>query len=200
MAIIDRASNLLRETEAKFRSLVSEAATSGDYASVVQITAWARTLSELLNGSAPARSGNGVSVYHSPQKGSNGTKQRSRTSRTLQRDYPQFLRHDDELVRVAWSKRDKKEYRHRAPHDVLKALAKAMLDKGADGRVFSTDQLLPIRDAAGVEIPNYQAYVGISLLKQTGLIDQHGRQGYSIPHPIELKDTIEAVWKKLPES
>lgn len=49
MTLTDHAYDLLRDTEAKLRVLVSEAASSGDYASVMQITAWARTLSELVN-------------------------------------------------------------------------------------------------------------------------------------------------------
>jgi hypothetical protein len=74
-----------------------------------------------------------------------------------------------------------------------------MASKGVDGRVFSTDEFLPIKDSTdGSDVPSYQAYVGISLLKQTGLIDQHGRQGYSIPRIAEFKDAVEAVWKNLP--
>jgi hypothetical protein len=72
------------------------------------------------------------------------------------------------------------------------------MEQGSDGRVFATDQFLPIRDTELGEIPNYQAYLGISFFKHCGLIDQHGRQGYSIPRLAEFKDAIEAVWKKLP--
>jgi hypothetical protein len=202
MVLLDRASNLLRETEGKLRGLVSEAATSGDYASVFQIAAWARTLSELINGKSPERSKNAVSIPGSPQNSGRGTKQNSSSSRSLQRgqrNYPQFFRQGDQLIRLAWSKREKKEYRHKAPYSTLKVLAKSMAEKGADGRVFATDQFLPIRDTGNGEVPNYQAYVGISLFKQTGLIDQHGRQGYSIPRLTEFKDAVEAVWKKLAE-
>lgn len=74
-----------------------------------------------------------------------------------------------------------------------------MAEKGAEGRVFSTDELFPIQDGTDGAAPNYQAYVGISLLKQMGLIDQHGRQGYSITRPARLVDALEIVWKKLPE-
>ena len=102
-------------------------------------------------------------------------------------------------MRIAWSKREKKEYRHKADSSVLKILAKSMAEKGSDGRVFATDQFLPVRDQQNAEVPNYQAYLGISLFKQAGLIDQHGRQGYSIPRLADFKDAVEAVWKKLPE-
>ena len=113
--------------------------------------------------------------------------------------YPRFFRQGDRLVRVAWSKREKKEYEHKAPITVLKALTVAMTDTGADGRVFSTDELLPIRDHDGAEVPAYQAYAGLALLKQVGLIEQHGRQGYSIPRLRELNGAVEALLRNLPE-
>lgn len=204
MDALKQAITLLQETESKLRGLLSNAATAGDYATVVRIAAWARGLSDLVNGTsgvpgnrtalqsdAPARK-DGRSSTEIPKTKHSAPKQAQKT-------YPIFLRHDDQVVRLAWSKREKKEYRHKVPLAALKTLTKTMAEKGADGRVISTDQFLPIRDAAGVEIPNYQSYVGISLLKHTGLIDQHGRQGYSIPRIADFKDAAEAVWKKLPE-
>ena len=66
--------------------------------------------------------------------------------------------------------------------------------------MFCTDEFLPIHEVSdGSQVPNYQAYVGISLLKQTGLIDQHGRQGYSIPRITEFKNAVEAIWETIPE-
>jgi hypothetical protein len=198
MNTLDRGSNLLQETEAKLRGLVSEAAASGDYASVVQITSWARTLSELVSRKPATKVNGAVPAPRSAQNGAKGPKQLSLSKRG-QRSYPLFFRQDDQIVRIAWSKREKKEYRHKAGYGILKVLAKSMVDKGSDGRVFATEQFLPVRDAQGVEVPNYQAYVGIALFKQAGLIDQHGRQGYSIPRLADFKDAVEAVWKKLPE-
>lgn len=203
MEPLKQAAELLRETEAKLRGLLSTAATSGDYASVVQIAAWARALAELTK---TARSDqNQITVPRSsPPAMGNATIEKvikQVSSRAWRQAYPKFFRQEDELIRIAWSKREKREYRHKAPRGVLKALAEAMAERGANGRVFSTDQLLPIHDGADRgEIPNYQAYACISLLKQAGLIDQHGRQGYSIPRPNDFKGAVEAVWNKLPES
>jgi hypothetical protein len=196
MDTLKQAAGLLQETEAKLRGLLSAAAASGDYATVVRVAAWARTLSELVNGTSVERRGAATVRGTAPQrKGGAGIT----ASKHAREAYPRFFRQGDQVIRIAWSKREKKEYRHKAPHGALRALAKAMAEKGAEGRVISTDQFLPIRDVGGVEVPNYQAYVGISLLKQTGLIDQHGRQGYSIPRIAEFKDAVESVLKKLPE-
>jgi hypothetical protein len=73
-----------------------------------------------------------------------------------------------------------------------------MSELGRDGRVFSTDDFMPLHDADGAEVPSYQTYVGIAFLKHTSLIDQHGRQGYSIPKLAEFKDAVESLWQKLP--
>jgi hypothetical protein len=100
---------------------------------------------------------------------------------------------------VSWSKSERKEYEHKAPFTVVKTLADLIVEKGADGRVFTTDELTPMRDGDGADVPSYQVYAGLSLLRQVGLIDQHGRQGYSVPRLSELKTAVEAVWQNLPE-
>lgn len=203
MEPLKQATELLRETEARLRALVSTAATSGDYTSVVQIAAWARTLGELME-IAPTDQKPIAVLRSSPPAIGQATVEsviKQVSSRSWRKAYPKFFRQQDELIRIAWSKREKREYRHKAPRSVLKALVEAMAQKGANGRVFSSDQLLPIQVGTDHgEIPNYQAYVGISLLKQTGLIDQHGRSGYSIARRLtDFKGAVEAVWNNLPE-
>ncbi len=201
MAILEDAAGLLRETEKKLREMVSTAATSGDYASVLQIASWAQAVTTLVNGrGAKTAAALGSSL---PRRNGKSAKEPSIQTRATRRpgtEYPQFFRHDNQLIRLAWSRGQRKEYVHKAPYVVLKALAKAMAEQGTDGRVFSTDNFLPLHEKTGGDaVPIYQAYVGISLLKQSGLIDQHGRQGYSIPRLADFKDAVEAVWKKLPE-
>jgi hypothetical protein len=197
----EEAASLLRDTEKKLRDMVSTAATSGDYASVLQIASWAQAVTALVNGRAPkAVPAGGTNLQEKNAKGAKTSSIQTRASRRPGTEYPQFFRHNDQLIRLAWSKGERKEYIHKAPYLVLKALAKAMAEQGAEGRVFSTDKLLPLQEKPGGEaVPNYQAYVGIALLKQSGLIDQHGRQGYSIPRLADFKDAVETVWRNLPE-
>jgi len=203
MRLLDRATDLLRRTEAELRKIVSDAATAGDYESVVQVAAWARSLNEIL-GRDPPRKGK-TDDDHAPAA-TRSTRREPRASRNNRTrssanhgGYPKFFRQGDRLVRVAWSKREKKEYEHKAPISVLRALTVAMADSGADGRVFSTEELLPIRDNDGTEVPAYQAYAGLALLKQVGLIEQHGRQGYSIPRLPGLSSAVDALLRNLPE-
>jgi hypothetical protein len=201
MDSVARATDVLVQAEASLRGLVSEAAAAGDYAGVMQIASWASALSELVK---PASGGGSDSAHSggSPSNFRRGTvkkplrKLRGAPAKS-QSGYPRFFRRGDRLVRVSWSKREKKEYQHKAPYTVLQSLVEAMAKVGTDGRVFSTDDFLPLHDAEGAVIPAYQAYVGLSLLKQLGLIDQHGRQGYSIPQITGFRDAVESAWKKL---
>ncbi|MDA8377597.1 MAG: hypothetical protein M0Z50_11200 [Planctomycetia bacterium] len=178
---------------------MSEAAATGDYTCVVQIAAWAHTVTELVK-DAPSQPANAhPSTPPIGAKAVNGKSASGRRPRSFANGYPKFVRQGNHLIRIAWSKKEKREYQHKIPYPALRALTNAMVEIGTDGRVFSTDQFLPIRDADGAEVPSYQAYVGIALMKQTSLIDQHGRQGYSIPRLADFKDAVEAIWQKLPK-
>lgn len=197
----ERAATILCQAEVGLRQLVAESASAGDYAGTIKIAAWARTLSDLAKASTPHR--NPVSSSDArPNSISNKAvtgSRRGAARSTEPKDYPRFFRHGDQLIRVAWSKREKKEYQHKAPHHVLAALATALVSAGKEGRVFATEQVLPISDPEdGREIPNYQAYVGIAWFKHAGLIEQHGRQGYSVPQPNEMQGAVESIWQSLP--
>lgn len=192
----DDALEVLRGAERDLRRLMSDAAAAGDYENVVRIAALARAVHGVASGSddVKTRAKNYSDRPAETRPPAAGTG-RPKTSP----EYPQFFRDHDRVLRVAWSKEKKKEYEHRAPHSMLHVLAAAIEEKGADGRVFSSDEILPLVGAGGAEIPSYQAYLGLSLLKKVGLLDQHGRQGYSIPEPSKLQQAVEAVWRHLPQ-
>lgn len=202
MDSVSRAAEVLTQAETNLKELVSKAAASGDYPGVVQIASWAQAVCDLLKkapssrtitantaGATPARA-------HTPRQAVGAKK---KTGRSPKDQYPKFFRHDDQLIRIAWSKKEKKEYQHKAPRAVIQALVGAVTEAGKDGAVFSTDNILPLYDHDGGEIPSYQAYVGISLLKHLKLIDQHGRQGYTVSAPDELPKAVEALWSQLPQ-
>jgi hypothetical protein len=201
MTYFTRAGELLGRTESALRGLVAEAISAGDYDAVVQLASWARSVGELVQEvSTDVRPGATLDrATVGPRDPSKALRSARRGKSSTKDEYPRFYRKGDRLVRVAWSKREKKEYEHKAPHSVLRSLTASIIEKGVAGRVFSTDDVLPIYDDDGAPVPSYQAYVGIALLKQTGLLDQHGRQGYSMPQPHDLESAVEAVWRNLPE-
>lgn len=197
MSSLERATEVLREAESALRSLVAESATRGDYVSVVQITAWATALSEIRNGGRdyPTTTGTLPVPHQSAPRHPSAGKGRA----AALKEYPRFFRRDNRVVRASWSKRERKEYYHSTPFSVIQALSSNMVEKGVDGRVFSTDEILPVYDDEGIAVPAYQAYVGIALFRWAGLIDKHGRRGYSIPRLSDFKDDVAAVWQKLPQ-
>src|SRR4051794_31882715 len=118
--------DLLQDCEQRLRRLVAAAAADGDYASVVRITDWAKAIGALAGEAGAERSA---------PAGGNGTSGTSRqavvsaTSVTHERrakvgdTYPKFFRRGDELVKVGWSKKERKEYSHRAPRRAVDAVA-----------------------------------------------------------------------------
>ena len=195
------AAEVLQGAETKLRDIVAKAAASGDYNSVVQITSWAKAIRDLLEQKPTTRAvGHDVAFAN----GNTTVVAQVKNSRTQAKkkhaaeNYPRFFRRGDELVRIAWSRRARSEYQHKTTQSVLKTVADTLSRLGNKGRIFSTDEVLPLRDAQGAEIPSYQAYVVIALLKLTGLIEPHGRQGYSISSTDDLSQAVAALWQKLP--
>jgi hypothetical protein len=197
------AAETLHKAETDLRDIVAKAAAAGDYNGIVQIASWAKALRDLLATKQTTRdiapdfafTNGGVTVVARVKNGKSPAKKKKAAD-----DYPRFFRKGDELVRVAWSRRARSEYQHKTTEAVLKSVTDTLSRLGRKGRIFSTDEVLPLRDPQGSEVPAYQAYVCIALLKMTGLIEQHGRQGYSISTPDEFTDAVDAIWRKLPSS
>lgn len=190
---------ILQNAETDLRRLVAQAATAGDYSGTVLVAGWAKAVTDLI------RTSNQGAVNSIPGLAQEKIRKTEKATRRLSKrtkersKYPRFLQDRGNLIRVAWSNRQKKEYQHKAPRTVLDALVVVLQRDGKDGRIFTTDTILPICNTDETEIPNYQSYVCISWLKQVGLIDQHGRQGYSIPRVADLQKDVESLWVALPK-
>jgi hypothetical protein len=195
------AAETLQKAETDLRDIVAKAAAAGDYNGILQIASWAKALRDLLETKPAARdsapdfacTNGGVTVVAQVKNGKSPAKKKKAAD-----DYPRFFRKGDELVRVAWSRRARSEYQHKTNETVLKTVTDTLSRLGKKGRIFSTDEVLPLKDPQGTEIPAYQAYVVIALLKLTGLIEPHGRQGYSISATDDLNKAVDAIWHKLP--
>jgi hypothetical protein len=188
--IATKALEVLAKCESDLRALVASAADSGDYDSVMRITLWAKQVAA-MSSSEPRLS-----------RTTNDNKMvaKSKRSSIAGTAYPRFLRRRDQLVKIGWSKRKKAEYEHKAPHQVALALAQLVGEAGNDGRIFQVATLLPLKNPAdGTEIPGYQIYLVIAWWRSVGLLDQHGRQGYSLPKAARLLQSVESAWAALPE-
>lgn len=187
-----KAAKLLVKCEADLRALAALAVDSGDYDAVLRITSWAKQLSAMSGGATLP-----TSAEKAPTANVHANVQKKTKVRPA---YPRFARRGDQLVKFGWSKREKSEYEHKAPRKAGLVLAKVAAEAGKDGRVFQINALLPLSDPAdGSAIPDYQVYLVIAWWRSAGLLDQHGRQGYSIPKASQLYQTVESAWTSLPE-
>ena len=201
----DRASAILRQAEVSLRELLAESASSGDYASVIQITSIAKSLGSVASdlegrttiqrmlspGQSDRRTGSARSA-RKPQR------RKKAVRRSLKDGYPKFVRQGDFLIKIAWSKRDKKEYQHRAPRNIVRLLAGALRDQGRPGTLIASEEFLPLTDPAdGSQVPSYQAYLALAWFVSECLIHREGRQGYIVGEPDLLESKAETAWGKL---
>ena len=185
----NKAVKSIRQCETELRSLLAAAADAGDYEVVIQLTSWAQQLAALA---ASAEAG------ASPQKTAN-IAPRPLAKRPIKgKDYPRFGRRGESLVKIGWSKREKAEYEHKAPKRAIDLLVSALVRTGTNGRIFQANDVLPLADPdEGSEVPAYQVYLTLAWLRSLGLVDQHGRQGYSITKSKELVVSVDRAWHSL---
>jgi hypothetical protein len=202
MTIKEKAAQALAACEKGLRDLLAEAAQVGDYDVVALLTECAREVGQIASQFHPeARSTNaqnrtvseaGTSTSASQPAGS------SRAPKSPRRSYPKFIRRENELIKIGWSKGEKREYEHKAPFRVLQPLIDALAKAGTRGKRFSIDQLLPLSEADGT-VPDYQVYAMFGWLKHAGLIRQHGRGSYSLQNAAQLFETVQQAWSALPQ-
>lgn len=154
--------------------------------------------------SKPEGGGSGAASERTTLPASSGPpsarKRRTKSHRKPKKaDYPKFARRGDQLIKIGWSKKEKKEYKHKAPRRVVACLVRTLAERGKDGRIVQMGDVLPMQERDGTEIPTYQSYLALAWLRKTGLIDQHGREGYSISEPDELDQAVDASWQTLPD-
>lgn len=185
--------------ERELRGLVAESASEGDYRSVMSLTALARAVADLA-----ARTGDDDGeLKPSPpmqERASVPASDRasSAQSKRSKENYPQFFRRGDELVKVGWSKRERKEYHHRAPRSVIDAIGGALQRAGAKGRLFNGGDLMPVKASDNSVVPDYQVYVVLAWMKDLGLVKQRGRRaGYTFTGGPEVGAIVNTAWPKL---
>jgi hypothetical protein len=205
----------LQECEGRLRQLVVEAASDGDYDVVLRLTEAAQVVSGLAAGKVAVLRDDNTDVENNvvpirPLKKSVVHRSRSvhkvvRNGRTRSRSkraaYPRFARVNDQLVKIGWSKKDKREYQHKAPRGVVDSLVSRLLSVATGDDLFNTERLFPILgEDARSEIPSYQSYLCLAWLRDQNLIEQVGRQGYRLTDRARLQNTVDRLWKDLPSS
>jgi hypothetical protein len=201
--ISDRAANTIRKAETELRGLIAEAAAAGEYDLVSRLSGIARRLSELAE-EAASRSAPSATAPATPVVADEPPPKKPASPagrRTSRKDgYPRFEKTRDVLVKIGWSKKERSEYVHKAPKAGVDAVARRVMDLGKGGRMFTTENLLPVKlGSGGDELPGYQAYICLAWLREIRAVEQHGREGYSVLGE-DVKGTAEKAWEALPAS
>ena len=113
--------------------------------------------------------------------------------------YPRFAKHGDRLVKVGWSRKDRQEYEHRAHSKVVWVFAGVVRDRPQAADSFTMEDLLPLVDEAGKEIPSYQAYLALAWLRSVEAIAKNGRDGYRADLSKLSDESLKALWESVSE-
>lgn len=216
MDTIQAARQVILDAETSLRDLISKALANQNYGDVKEIAELADGVAQLLSSndiqlsvSAP------VAVEDRPRPDFELAKQEPipknrlldlppvvRAQKVKERakkrktGYPKFVRDEDRLVKVGWSRKNKAEYEHRVPREAVLGFLRHLDHMAEPARLFEIESLFPIRDSSGEEIPGYQVYVVVAWLREAGVIEKKGRDGYLIRDKSILGETNE-LWNSL---
>jgi hypothetical protein len=228
MTYTQLAGEIVTKAERELRDLMKRAIDDQRYSEVATLAALADTVAGLLGHDGPSTAalssfpGLASSAAATPQTSSsahsrNGARppasatnvasappaargKKTRQAAGKPAKYPHFRRDGDRLVKIGWSKKDRRTYEHRAPRDIVMAVVRQLASSTTPGKVFTIEPLLPFRDDHGQDIPAYQPYLVLKWLQHIGAVSKKGKDGY-IAHGGALNnDRITQAWKTLREN
>lgn len=205
MVAIESAKSSLAHCEKELRRAASGALNAGDYTAARTVLSLAETIAEhrarldrdddKQDAAAPETARTRASANSRNAKPQIAPKP---TRRTKPGSYPRFIRRDDKLIKIGWSKRNKQEYEHKAPGSVVFAIAGHLRTHTRDGKLFTVNDMLPVPDPEqGGELPSYQVYLALAWLRSAGAISKHGRDGYAPDHARLTEKAMANQWDAL---
>ena len=102
-------------------------------------------------------------------------------------------------MKIGWSKRDERVYEHRAPRDIVFLVGVAISTKVKPKAIFTMDQVLPVQNGDGNEVPSYQAYLALAWLRSIGLVQRHGKEGYALTNGTLDNTRLRRLWNSIPD-
>ena len=186
---MQKAQKLLQGADAELRKLIVDAAGAGAYDELARLTDMARQLDALVasgdEAGSTAEPGVPTMAASSPRKPI--------------RKYPAFFRREDELIRVGWSKKTRREYRQAMPHRAAEAVVAALVKSGSEKKAITVESLQPVKDVDGSDVPIYEIYNTVAWLRSEGLVRKRGRKGYSLQAPAKFREHASKAWSILKE-
>jgi hypothetical protein len=195
--LISTARGTLATAESRIRGLIETALAKQRYSDVALLAPIAEGLLALERATGNGSGSQTVSEEPANQNWATADGPLKRTiTGTLSRaehSYPRFERHGDRLVKIAWSKKERREYEHRATADLIFRIAEVFERGTQRGKPFVMDAMMPFKTADGDEIPSYQAYLVLAWLRSLGLIEARGKDGYAVTVD-NLRQSAEHQW------
>ena len=193
---IDKIKTILSGAEQHLRELIIEAAREGDYLGVDTARDLAVSVNQLINRLSDGETSTKKSMIKNEIKGKkvSRAKKRAGLKKKTPSGYPKFTVRDDTLVRIGWSKKEKREYQHKVPKSLFDLTIKTMGDlaKSRNGPFMAEEIVEHINENNSESVPGYQVYVVIGFLREKGCIKQEGREGYRIP--VDIYKKAEKEW------
>lgn len=203
MKHVNEAYTVLLKAEEDIQEVMRRALSEQCYGDVAQIAALAEDFKSLLQ--SEHVEGNQQNRPKSNQRNASSSRGRThrkpvmhRTSHAKER-YPKFERDGEKLIKIGWSKKEKKIYEHRAPKEAVICFHKQMTNKKDPNTTFTMDEILPVPDTNGGEVPSYQAYLALAWLRDCGVVRRKGRDGYIYSERSIDEESIKELWTALPE-
>lgn len=196
MQVPPDAAEVLQVAENELRRLIEEALRQARYQEISSLAALADAIAQLKDGGEVADNSGGFGETKSA--GAEPPLPSAPVRRTS-RAFPRFERDGDKIVKIAWSKRNRSEYEHRAPREVADLLIDKIKKKKGEGAKFEAGEVLPLKDKESREIPSYQAYLALAWLRFEGLVVKHGREQYSLKPGLATREKIDQLITALPQ-
>lgn len=124
----------------------------------------------------------------------------SSTSSIRRSKYPQYRRDGDMLVKIAWSKKHRRPYEHRAPRRVVQLIVDKIRQRYeyvGDEQLFDATHVMPLLTPNHEEYPSYQVYLALGWLRHVGAVQKKGRAGYILRNGHASPSQLKALWEGL---
>lgn len=189
---------IIIESENKLREVIAEAAKKGDYRIVDTARAVAVSIQDLhARIKDPSKTMITVKTHSKPRNTILARKPKRTSQKTIRTNYPKYEVRNDSLIKIGWSKKQRREYSHKVTSNVFDLTIETMNTLAKNGAgPFTAEQIIDkVNDIVVEVIPAYQVYVVIAMLRKENCIKQLGREGYNIP--IDVNEKAQEAWKKL---
>jgi hypothetical protein len=198
----EKAATILSDAELHLRDLISDAATGGDYDTVRQLSIIAERLASERNSllGIPAPSVHEVLARARGNASASRKTGRGRPSAAASAGYPRFELRNGVLSKVGWSKKTRGEYEQRLPWEVYERTIQALasLTKGRASVVTAEQILAALGESGDQGTPAYQVYIVLALLRQKGVVEKRGREGYRLlAPPSDLVARSQSLWETI---